>query len=278
MGIVRSIVQPIVQPIVRDLDDFWLFDEFLYSKIGLAGFWTDEAITQDSVEAVDYTSNANNMALNTGRAVSMGGVSDYFTIKYPGTPVAKIRVLARSATDGLVLAHPTEDAGTLAIEFLNITPNNLWQYTESIVRDYTTFPPTGGVIESDIVIGRDSSAISYFAGEIALVELIDGDDNVIDTIYLNGHEDAAGAGLGGKLVVSVNGNVGEYTGCSSVNSLPAPVPQLAGMNYNLTSSEAYAVELTVKTDNAGTSNDDQVTLNFSSSGYFDCVISLMPRL
>ncbi len=59
---------------------------------------------------------------------------------------------------------------------------------------------------------------------------------------------------------------------NTIGELREQPPQVLGLNFNLSSGPAYAAQFDVKTDNAGTSNSDQITLPFLTGGTFDCVV------
>jgi hypothetical protein len=59
---------------------------------------------------------------------------------------------------------------------------------------------------------------------------------------------------------------------NSIEELRKTPPQLIGLEFNQSSDPVYAMHFSVKTDNAGTSGTDQVTLPFVNIGDYDCVV------
>lgn len=211
----------------------------------------------------DISDEDNDAILYSARGVSLDGVGDYATLPDVGTAVKSLTLLAKSGSNTTVYA--TDDAAQTEDASGTIVANDTWQEVT------ITF---ASAISGAIRLGTDGA--SLFTGEIADVKFYDAASALIDQAYLNEHTDTVANSLNGLPLVTRNGNVGTYTGCAAVvqdgGATGTYPPQVLGMDFNQSSSPAYAMQFNVKTDNAGTSGTDQVTLPWLSGGDFDCVV------
>jgi|9_EtaG_2_1085328.scaffolds.fasta_scaffold04939_3 hypothetical protein len=182
--------------------------------------------------APDLSGEGNDAILYSGRATRLDGVGEYIVLPAMGTPVRKIKVLAR-ADAGQILGVQTEPPGVL----LNVTQTppftgGVWQEVE-LELEVTS----GGNAPLAGELRLGSSIFGFFAGDIARATLEDFSGNVLDVINFNNHADVDVNGLNGKPVISLNGRIGRHVGGLEVIQEAGDIggltpPQVLGLDFN----------------------------------------------
>lgn len=209
--VLSSFNEKALRPILKDGG----LSLFPYPIENLVGHWTNKAFTQDSAVAVDYSDNENNATLKTGRGVSLDGIDDYLILPDVGTAVKSITLLVSSATDTTVYAtdNTTESEDATA----TIVADGTYQ-TATIVFD--------SAVSDQINLGFNGT--NYFSGSISRVQFLDESDALIDEWIAADHESGS---LDSVLLVTRNGRVGLFVGCTALSQLESPVYQLAGIDW-----------------------------------------------
>lgn len=185
----------------------------------LLGYWTRTPITPSSSVAVDFSVNKNDATLKTGRVVTTDGVDDIIKLPGVGTPVKKIDVLMQRVSGSVLFA--TDSATQTEDAFASLSSNSNY-----LVKTLTFT----NAIPSGIDLCTDGDSFSNV--NVAQVVFYDDSDNIIDIWNALNYENLGAPGLNGLPLITQNGNVGRFVGCSAINAVVSPVPQIAALNYN----------------------------------------------
>jgi len=204
-------LQPILQPVHSDPSDP------RFSSGGLTYVKANRAFDGGNLlpfNQPDLSGNDLTATLQSGGYANVVGGSghriDFGDIAAAYPTCTQIRAYLRSSTETQAFFDLNVDDSI----FATIVADGTWQ-------------------QKSIELTATASALKFVPNgtiDIAYLELLDASGNVLDVFPL--FEGLAGDAMGGKPVISRGGLVGSYTGCLGGQGEGAPIPQVAGVDYN----------------------------------------------